>query len=516
MVQDSRARWPTRARQWLAARTLRGRLVVGLLVLLAFACASVGAVTYAHLQSVLTSNLTSELQLANQRYVDCLQGAQPDSQGDNDGNPHGGPQHSPGPGPCAQEQNADTLNVVFGTGGTVLAADLANSDTCRLSSADRALLASLRTGSAGGNQFYGPRTVDLSAYGEYQVIASDTEAGLVVTGLPLTPVTATLRQVALAEIAVFTVALVLAGIIGTAWVRASLRPLRRVAATATRVTSLPLASGEVSLPERVPDADPRTEVGQLGAAFNRMLGHVESALARREASETRLRSFAADASHELRTPLAVIRGYAEMARRHPGPLPADITHALSRVESESARMTELVDELLLLARLDAGRPLATGAVDLTRLLIDAASDARVAATDHEWLLELPETPVVIRGDEQRLRQVLANLLSNAARHTPAGTIVTVALRTVPPDPARRQHPAAVISVTDNGPGIPPELQPDVFERFVRGDTSRSRTAGSSGLGLAIVHAVTAAHGGTASVTSQPGETRFVIELPISD
>jgi two-component system, OmpR family, sensor kinase len=516
MVQHVAGRWAGRARTWLAARTLRGRLVAGLLVLLALACASVGAVTYAHLQSVLTSNLNSELQLANQRYVDCLQGSQPGSEDDDGGNSPGGPPHSPGPGPCAQEQNADTLNVVFGTGGTVLAADLANSDVCRLSPTDRALLASLRSGGVSASQFYGPRTVDLSAYGDYQVIARDTEAGLVVTGLPLSPVTATLRQVALAEIAVFSVALVLAGVIGTAWVRASLRPLRRVAATATRVTSLPLASGEVSLPERVPDTDPRTEVGQLGAAFNRMLGHVESALARREASETRLRSFAADASHELRTPLAAIRGYAEMARRHPGPLPADIAHALSRVESESARMAELVDELLLLARLDAGRPLATEAVDLTRLLIDATSDARVAATDHEWLLELPATPVVIPGDEQRLRQVLANLLSNAARHTPAGVVVTVALRVARPAPAQREHGAAVITVTDNGPGIPAELQADVFGRFVRGDTSRSRTAGGSGLGLAIVHAVTAAHGGTASVTSQPGETRFVIELPIND
>ena len=516
MAQHVTASWAVRTRQWLAARTLRGRLVVGLLALLALACATVGAVTYAHLQSVLTNNLNAELQLANMRYVDCLHGPPPGTQ-DNDGdNPQGGRPGSPGPGPCAQQQNANTLNAVFSNRGTLLSADLANSDVCRLSPADRALLASLRSGSVAGDQLYGPRTVDLSAYGDYRVMSRDTEAGLVVTGLPLTPVTTTLRQVALAEIAVFSAALVLAGIIGTAWVRASLRPLRRVAATATRVTRLPLASGEVRLPEGVPDADPRTEVGQVGAAFNRMLGHVESALARREASETRLRSFAADASHELRTPLAAIRGYAELARRHPGPLPEDIAHALSRVESESARMTELVDELLLLAQLDAGRPLAAEAVDMTRLMIDSTSDARVAATDHEWLLELPETPVVIRGDEQRLRQVLANLLSNAARHTPAGAVVTVALRGDPPAPGRGERGTAVISVTDNGPGIPAELQPDVFERFVRGDTSRSRAAGSSGLGLAIVHAVTAAHGGTASVASRPGETRFVIELPISD
>ena len=179
-------------------------------------------------------------------------------------------------------------------------------------------------------------------------------------------------------------------------------------------------------------------------------------------------------------------------------------------------MSELVDELLLLARLDAGRPLETQPVDMTRLVIDVTSDARVAAADHRWQLELPEEPVVVRGDDLRLHQVLANLLSNAARHTPAGTVVTVALRQAALS-ARDTGPGmAVISVTDDGPGIPAELQPDVFERFVRGDTSRSRAAGSSGLGLAIVHAVTAAHGGTASVTSRPGQTRFTIELPVID
>jgi two-component system OmpR family sensor kinase len=392
---------------------------------------------------------------------------------------------------------------LFSSGGTLLAANLANSDVCRLSPADRALLTSLPRTSLASGHIYGPRSADLSAYGDYQVVARSTNAGLVVTGMPLASVTSTLRDVALAEVAVFSVALLLTGVIGTGWVRISLRPLRRVAATATRVTQLPLSSGEVSFPDRVQDANPATEVGQVGAAFNRMLGHVEAALARREASESRLRSFAADASHELRTPLAAIRGYAELALRHPGPLPADVEHALSRVQSESVRMTDLVDELLLLAR----EP-----VDMTRLIIDVASDARVAAGDHRWQLELPQEPVTVRGDDVRLHQVVANLLSNAARHTPAGTVVTVTLQRAGLA-AGRGPGLAVLSVTDNGPGIPPELQPDVFERFVRGDASRSHAAGSSGLGLAIVRAVTAAHGGTANVASRPGETRFTIELP---
>jgi two-component system, OmpR family, sensor kinase len=176
------------------------------------------------------------------------------------------------------------------------------------------------------------------------------------------------------------------------------------------------------------------------------------------------------------------------------------------VESESARMSMLVEELLLLAQLDAGRPLGSEAVDLTRLAIDVSSDARAAAPGHRWQLELPGQPVWVRGDEQRLHQVLANLVSNAARHTPAGTVVDVAVS------AHAGH--ATVSVTDSGPGIPPELQPAVFERFVRGDTSRSRVAGGTGLGLAIVRAVTVAHGGRAEVASSPGETRFTIVLPI--
>jgi two-component system, OmpR family, sensor kinase len=510
-----------RVRRSLAGLTLRARLIAGLLALLALACATVGLVTYTHLHSVLIDQLDTELTTASLRYSGCYS---PHQQGDDDGpppNPAQSASRGEPPSECAQQQMTAAFTAVISQPGTVSDPYLAGgSSPCHLASADATAVASVPVG-----RFV---TVDLSSYGLYRMTATQTDDGVVVTGLPVASVTLTLRQVAIAELAVFLAALVITGVIGTAWVRVSLRPLRRVAATATRVTQLPLGSGEVSLPERVPDANPATEVGQVGAAFNRMLGHVEAALARREASETRLRTFAADASHELRTPLAAIRGYAELARRRSGALPDDVSHALRRVESEASRMSELVDELLLLARLDAGRPLATEPVDLTRLIIDATSDARVAAADHRWQLELPEQPVTVPGDEQRLRQVLANLLSNAARHTPSGTVVTVALVAgrLPAEPAAPDsaagpagqgglsgRAAAVISVTDTGPGIAPELQPDVFERFVRGDTSRSRAAGSSGLGLAIVHAVTAAHGGSADVTSRPGQTTFTVTLP---
>ena len=327
--------------------------------------------------------------------------------------------------------------------------------------------------------------------------------------------------------------LLLAVVLGAGLIQFSLRPLRRVAATATRVTELPLDSGEVTLPAGVPDTDPRTEVGRVGAAFNRMLFHVEKALGRRAASEARLRRFAADASHELRTPLSAIRGYAELALRHPGPVPEDVTHALRRVQSESARMTVLVDDLLLLARLDAGRPLEREPVDLSRLAIETTSDARVARGDHRWRLDLPDEPVMVQGDEHRLHQVMANLLSNAGKHTPAGSTVSVALAlgaTVTATGTATAGTAAVqrgvvpsgprveLSITDDGPGIPPELLPELFERFTRGDTGRARevsAAGkSTGLGLAIVDAVVAAHGGCITVTSRPGMTRFAILLPL--
>jgi two-component system OmpR family sensor kinase len=488
--------------RWLAGRTLRGRLVAGLLATLVLACAGIGAVTYAHLHAVLVSGMEQQLSQASMRYARCMHPPPGPPGGDRDR--YNRPPTA-SPELCAQQQNAGTFSAVSlaATAGnpyrTVSKPFLASKYTyCELSAADRRALGQLPVNG-------GPQTVTLSAHGSYLMAATGSGSDVFVSGLPLAPVNSTLRQVAIAEAVIFAIALLFTGLIGTAWVRVSLRPLRRVAATARRVTELPLGSGEVALPERVPDANPATEVGQLGAAFNRMLGHVEAALARREASESRLRRFAADASHELRTPLAAIRGYAELARHHPGPVPPDLAHALSRVESESARMSVLVDELLLLAQLDAGRPLASEPVDLTRLAIDVTSDAQAAAPEHRWRLQLPDEPVGVRGDGHRLHQVLANLLSNAARHTPAGTTVTVALAV--------GRDAVAVSVTDDGPGIPPALRAAMFERFVRGDSARSRAAGSTGLGLAIVDAVTAAHHGQVTATSRPGETRFTIALP---
>lgn len=333
------------------------------------------------------------------------------------------------------------------------------------------------------------------------------DGDVLITGLPLEPVEATVHRLELVAGIVFGAALTLTGVAGALWVRWSLRPLSRVAATATRVSELPLASGEVTLPPRAPETDPRSEVGRVAGAFNRMLGHVEDALTKRHASEERLRSFAADASHELRTPVASVRGHAELALLHPGPVPPEVTRALERIAAESGRMGAMVDDLLLLARLDAGRPLERRPVDLTRLVLDAVTDARAAGPGHRWTLDLPEEPLTVTGDEHRLHQVLANLLANARVHTPAGTKVTVTLES--------DDSFAVLTVHDDGPGVPEDIESGVFERFTRAEHRRRTDApgGGAGLGLSIVAAVVEAHGGSVALNSTPGSTQFTVRLP---
>ncbi|HKC26530.1 MAG TPA: HAMP domain-containing sensor histidine kinase [Jatrophihabitans sp.] len=250
-------------------------------------------------------------------------------------------------------------------------------------------------------------------------------------------------------------------------------------------------------------------MGALSTAFNRMLEHVETSLRRRQASEDRLRRFIADASHELRTPVAVVRAHAELATRTSKSLPPEVERSLSRIAAESERMGHLVDDLLLLARLDSGRPLARDDVDVTRVVLDAVSDAKVAAPDHHWRLDLPAEPVTAIADENALHQVLANLLGNARIHTPAGTTVLAAARSLPGGDVE-------IAVSDDGPGIPAAMQADVFDRFVRADDTRSASSGSSGLGLAIVDAIVRGLGGRIDVHSVPGDTRFTIRLPAQE
>ncbi|KQS59226.1 histidine kinase [Geodermatophilus sp. Leaf369] len=483
--------------------SLRARLLVAFLVPTLVVLALVGVVSTLTLRHQLVSQVDERLAAADYRATETAQGYGPPS-----GAPQGGDEDGDGDGDepdflDVRGQGAGTLTatVVDGecTTSTVLGDRFA---TTTLTAAQGSTVAAVDPGS-------GPRTVDLGGdLGDYRVVASRTPDGdVIVTGLPLQGANQALRILVAVEVLVGLLGLVAAALAATVVIRRTLRPLDRVAATATRVSELQLATGEVTLAERVPpgDTDTRTEVGQVGTALNRLLDHVEGSLTARQASETQVRQFVADASHELRTPLASIRGYAELVRRQHTDVQPEVGHALRRVESEAVRMSVLVEELLLLARLDAGRDLSLGEVDLAALVVDTVSDAHVAGPDHHWRVDLPDAGVLVPGDPVRLHQVLANLLANARTHTPEGTTATVRLRT--------EAGWAVLQVVDDGPGIPPQLVAHVFERFARGDSSRSRQAGSTGLGLAIVDAVVTAHHGTVSVASEPGRTVFTLRLP---
>jgi two-component system OmpR family sensor kinase len=472
--------------------TLRTRLIASFLGLLILLCAGIGFFTEVALSRSLTSQLDKQLAASGGRSMSDAghQRFDPDSSQGGPGRfrlPPGDPIGSIG----AEIDDGAVINSALQDGSTAQPP------------VSVAVQQRLLTLPADGR----PRSVELPGLGEYRIIARTMSDGdVLVSGFSLKDVSSTLANLTMAITALAVLGLVIAGIAGAVILRLALRPLQRVTATASRVAELPLDEGEVALAERVPNPNPHTEVGQVGVALNRMLENISEALTARHRSETRVRQFVADASHELRTPLASIRGYAELTRRSREVAPPDIAHAMSRVESEASRMTALVEDLLLLARLDAGRPLESAEVDLTRLAVDATSDAHAAGPGHRWQLDVPDEPVVVMGDAPRLHQVFINLLANARTHTPPGTTVRISLR--------RQAHCAVLTVCDDGPGISAELMPDVFERFSRGEQSRSRTAGSTGLGLAIVAAVVAAHHGRIMVESRPGNTVFTVELPI--
>ncbi|MGY0060141.1 sensor histidine kinase [Streptomyces sp. LZ34] len=532
-----------RRRPW----SLRTRLVFSAVGLIAVVCAVIGTVTTIALHTYLYDQVDKQLSGVAMRVAgppfDDVKGPRPGGQWQEDIR-----DVVAGPGQPMGTVAAEVEGSAFGEGAI---SSQHESSTGEPKISGSYLTAAQLKALSGVPRDGAEHTVDIPGKGEYRVKYVVGGHGDFVVGISTAEAQDTIDTLILAEVSVTAAGLIAAGIAGAAMVGISLRPLRRVAATATRVSELQLHSGEVALSERVPpsEADPRTEVGQVGAALNRMLGHVESALAARQESETRVRQFVADASHELRTPLASIRGYAELTRRGREEIGPDTRHALGRVESEAARMTGLVEDLLLLARLDAGRPVERAELDLSPLVVDAVSDARAAGPDHKWRLELPDDPAVAHGDDARLRQVLVNLLANARTHTPPGTTVTArvlwrgpygaghgtphpaaypAAYPTPypspypspcpsspyPSPSPYAAPCVSLEVEDDGPGIPAHLLPHVFERFARGDASRSRGAGSTGLGLAIVHAVVTAHGGQVTVDSVPGRTLFGVHLPV--
>ncbi len=341
------------------------------------------------------------------------------------------------------------------------------------------------------------------------VAALPRDPGAVTVATSLDDVDSTVGRLQRINLVVSLLVLAALGLLGYAVVRRSLRQLVEVEATAGAI-----AAGDLS--RRVPNAGERTEVGRLATALNAMLARIESAFSaqrasesRARASEERMRRFVADASHELRTPLTSIRGFAELYRQGAVPEPTAMSRVMRRIESEATRMGLLVEDLLLLARLDQQRPLERAPVDLLGLAADAVQDARAISPDHPASLEVAteDVPPVVLGDDARLRQVVANLVSNAVRHTPPGTAITVTVATAGED--------AVLSVLDTGPGLGQEDAARAFERFYRADAARTRAHGGTGLGLSIVAALVAAHGGTVDLDTAPGAgARFTVRLPL--
>ena len=534
-------------------RSLRTRLVVGVLGLVLVMAAVMSAFSTVSLRHTLMARTDSQLMAAAQRAADkrhdltqearkasdeaAQEGAdkpgdQPDGADGADGADGGPGKEGVPPGLDAAGQSTGTLTLIT---TQTSSSDTASSETAAyidknghyasISKEDCRLLLSQATEDH-------PVTVDLHHLGSYRVVATRDEASgsTVITGLSLEGDKGLIRTQLLIELTVALLGALVVALAGRTMVRSSLAPLERVARTAQRVASQPLERGEVSIEDRVEkaDLDSSAEVGQVGGALNTLLGHVESALGARQRSETQVRQFVADASHELRTPLASIRGYTELIRREgaDADLPEEATYALERVHSESVRMTALVEDLLLLARLDAGRELRREEVDLVGLLVDTVADARAAGPDHDWQLDLavleppadatpeeaedflPEPPLVI-GDEARLRQVIVNLLANARVHTPAGSHVTTTLA--------REGDTLIVRIHDDGPGIAPDVRDRLFERFARGDSSRERRTGSTGLGMSIALAIVQSHGGSIDVASSTAPedhgTTFSVRLP---
>jgi two-component system OmpR family sensor kinase len=381
-----------------------------------------------------------------------------------------------------------------------------------------------------------PVAVGLGKLGTYRAQAIGHDGDVFVTALPLGDLDAAIARLLLV-IGIVTVV----GLLVAAWalallVRRSLRPLERVAAVASDVTALDLERGDPDIPGRVTPADltANREVGQVGTALNRLLGHVARALTVRRDAESGMRTFVADASHELRTPIATVRAYAELTAASSD---VDAMHRnVERIGREAVRMGDLVDELLLLARLDTAAmssadapPAVVAPVDLTSLVVEATMDARATAPGHRWTLQVRgDHPLVVPGDEAQLRRVVTNLLANARTHTPSGTAVVVSLQRVGDGGgggggagggggggggAGGGGGLVRLVVANDGPPIPAEALPVLFDRFTRGEASRSREHGTSGLGLAIVRAVVSAHGGSVRVASEPGRTAFTVDLP---
>jgi len=466
--------------------SLRGRLLIGVLSLMLAGILVTDVVTYATMQKTLFDKVNA--QLTGRSTIDVARGVllSPDCR------------TSPGtissfpPGTIAERLGSDGSVVkgcvVPGFGSTPTARPV--------------LPKTLPQGELDhpSTPFTVPGT-ETTAHFQVTAWREDSFGGqFVVFAIPLTDLEATLNSLLFLEGTVSVGVLLATAVLAFLIIEIGLRPLRRMGVVAGVI-----AAGDYS--RRVEPATSKTEIGRLGLALNAMLAQIEAAFAQRTASERRLRRFIADASHELRTPLTSIRGYSEMLRRGASDSPSDAELARRRIEEESVRMSTLVDDMLLIARLDQGRPLESRPVDLQVIARDAAADARAVAPQREISVDAPDN-VLVAGDDTRLRQVVGNLVRNALVHTPAATPVEIAVTT--------QNGTAQLSVADHGPGLPAGDRERIFEPFYRADASRSRDSGGAGLGLSIVSAVVAAHGGHVQVReTHGGGATFDVQLPLA-
>jgi two-component system OmpR family sensor kinase len=472
-------------------RSLRARLIAGLLVLTAVGLVIAATATYLEQRSFLLQRVDAQATAAAPAMAHKL-GYRPPNDAPGGGGPHG-PGDNEGDGP--RPENVNLPSGTYGqrrtAGGKVLGST-AISYGDALPSPPK-IPAKL---SAGAHITVSSKSGKL----RYRVVASPDLGGarITVVAIPLRDVDQTLNRLLGVESLVIGGVLVALGLTALALVRLGLRPLDRMATVAGEI-----AAGRLN--RRVEPATGKTEVGRLGLALNAMLARLERAFAERQASEDRLRRFLADASHELRTPLASIRGYAELFRMGAADDPKDLESAMRRIEDESRRMGVLVEDMLTLARLDELREPVHEPVDLTQLAADATADARATAPDRAIDLKA-NGPAFVQGNSQQLRQVAANLLRNALVHTPAGTPIEVHVETDDTD--------AVLVVRDHGDGLPTDQPERLFQRFWRAEGGRTRGRGGAGLGLAIVSEIVTAHGGSVEAANADGRgARFTVRLP---
>ena len=475
--------------------SLRARLLLGVFVLAAIGLVAADAATYASLRSFLLDRVDKTLEAG---HAQVEQTAFP-----NQGRPGSGP--APGgrepPRGSSPPGGIDWYQVRTLSGNVVTGGFLVGGGSAPKLPHEIRLPATAHGPNGERTSYFTVSSANGST--SYRVRASiepQQPSRVFIVATSLADVYDTLHRLLLIELVVTVAALAAIAGLGLWVVRLGLRPLREIESTASAI-----AAGDLS--RRVERAEPRTEVGRLGLSLNAMLAQIESAFKAREASENRLRRFVADASHELRTPLAAVRAYAELFSRGAANRPDDLARSMSGISRETERMSLLVDDLLLLARLDEGRPLEREPVSLDEVVGEAVDAARVVDAERPVSLDVEQATVI--GDHDRLRQVVDNLFANVRAHTPPATPVAVSLHRVDGN--------AELSVSDTGPGLTEEEAAQVFERFYRVDTSRTRASGGVGLGLSIVAAVAEAHGGVATARPTPGGgATFVVAIPLAN